>query len=42
MMEEKWEEELSESIEGWACLTDDERKELRRAKREREMGGWED
>jgi hypothetical protein len=36
--EEKWEEELSESVEGWACLTDEERAALRRAKRDRELG----
>ncbi|TFK33204.1 hypothetical protein BDQ12DRAFT_691404 [Crucibulum laeve] len=44
-MEEKWEEELVESVGGiteWACMTDAERKEMRRIKREREMGGWED
>ncbi|RDB26042.1 hypothetical protein Hypma_006657 [Hypsizygus marmoreus] len=43
--EEQWEEELVESVGGiteWACMTDAERKELRRAKREREMAGWED
>ncbi|KAF8896417.1 hypothetical protein BD779DRAFT_1466372 [Infundibulicybe gibba] len=43
--EERWEEELVESVGGiteWACMTDAERKELRRAKRESEMAGWED
>ncbi|KAG5646955.1 hypothetical protein DXG03_001678 [Asterophora parasitica] len=43
--EEQWEEELVESVGGiteWACMSDAERRELRRAKREREMAGWED
>lgn len=43
--EERWEEELVESVGGvgeWACLTDAERKEMRKVKRERERGGWED
>ncbi|KAG6828542.1 hypothetical protein H0H92_007620 [Tricholoma furcatifolium] len=43
--EEQWEEELIESVGGiteWACMTDAERREMRRAKREREMCGWED
>ncbi|KAF5382033.1 hypothetical protein D9615_004417 [Tricholomella constricta] len=43
--EEQWEEELIESVGGiteWACMSDMERKEMRRAKREREMAGWED
>jgi hypothetical protein len=38
-LEEKWEEELSESVEGWAALSDRERSELRKAKWEMEMGG---
>lgn len=37
-MEEKWEEELAESVEGWSCLTDEERAALRRAKRDAELG----
>ena len=44
-MEERWEEELIEMAGGtteWACLSDAERAEMRRAKREREMAGWED
>ncbi|KAF9052466.1 hypothetical protein BDZ89DRAFT_428983 [Hymenopellis radicata] len=44
-MEEQWEEELVESVGGmteWLAMSDLERKEMRRAKREREMGGWED
>ncbi|TRM64392.1 hypothetical protein BD626DRAFT_491660 [Schizophyllum amplum] len=44
-MEERWEEELVESVGGvteWACMTDDERKEARKLKKEREMAGWED
>lgn len=43
--EEKWEEEMIESAGGiieWSCMTDAERKELRKIKWEREMGGWED
>ncbi|KAG6845467.1 hypothetical protein H0H87_008827 [Tephrocybe sp. NHM501043] len=43
--EEQWEEELVESVGGiteWACMSDAERKEMRKAKREREMYGWED
>ena len=43
--EEKWEEELVESVGGineWACLTDAERREMRRVKWEREMGGWDE
>ncbi|PPR05974.1 hypothetical protein CVT24_004638 [Panaeolus cyanescens] len=43
--EEKWEEELVESIgglEAWAALGDDERREMRRAKFAMEMGGWDD
>jgi hypothetical protein len=41
-MEERWEEELSESVEGWACLEEGEREALRRRKREKEMGWCED
>ncbi|KII85203.1 hypothetical protein PLICRDRAFT_116648 [Plicaturopsis crispa FD-325 SS-3] len=41
-LEERWEEELAESVEGWACMTDEERAGMRRAKREMEMGGYED
>ena len=44
-MEEKWEEEMIDSVGGiseWTCLTDDEKKELRRAKWAREMGDWDD
>jgi hypothetical protein len=44
-LEERWEEELIEEAGGmteWACMTDAERKELRKIKREREMYGWED
>ncbi|KIK09999.1 hypothetical protein K443DRAFT_118090 [Laccaria amethystina LaAM-08-1] len=43
--EEKWEEEMVESVGGineWACLTDAERREMRRVKWEREMGGWDE
>jgi hypothetical protein len=44
-LEEKWEEELIESVGGtteWACMSDFQRKEMRKAKWEREMGGWDD
>lgn len=44
-LEEKWEEELIEEAGGiseWACMTDGERKEMRRIKHERETRGWED
>ncbi|KAJ7593344.1 hypothetical protein C8J56DRAFT_930862 [Mycena floridula] len=44
-LEEKWEEELIEEAGGitdWACMSDLERKNLRKLKRDREMGGWED
>jgi hypothetical protein len=43
--EEKWEEEMIDSVGGiseWACLADDEKKELRKAKWAREMGDWDD
>lgn len=43
--EEQWEEELIESVGGiteWVCMTDGERKELRKLKREREIVGWEE
>ena len=41
-MEEKWEEELSESVDGWACLEESERDSLRRRKKELELGGYDD
>ncbi|CAL1716465.1 unnamed protein product [Somion occarium] len=37
-LEEKWEMELEDSVEGWYCLTEEERAALRRAKRMAEMG----
>ncbi|CCM04247.1 uncharacterized protein FIBRA_06414 [Fibroporia radiculosa] len=37
-LEEKWEMELEESVEGWYCLSEEERAALRRAKRDAEMG----
>ncbi|KAG6884486.1 hypothetical protein C0992_006247 [Termitomyces sp. T32_za158] len=43
--EEQWEEELIDSVGGiteWACMSDAERAGMRKAKREREMSGWED
>jgi hypothetical protein len=41
-LEEKWEEELSESVEGWAALDEKERSELRKAKWAMEMGDYDD
>ncbi|EAU85467.1 hypothetical protein CC1G_06368 [Coprinopsis cinerea okayama7 len=41
--EEKWEEELIDSLGGievWAAMSDMERRDLRKAKFEAEMGGW--
>lgn len=37
-LEEKWEEELAETVDGWSCMTDEERAALRRAKRDAELG----
>ncbi|KAI0749427.1 hypothetical protein C8Q80DRAFT_1269310 [Daedaleopsis nitida] len=37
-MEEKWEMELEESIEGWFAMSEGERAQLRRAKRDHELG----
>ncbi|KAI0687660.1 hypothetical protein BC835DRAFT_1376141 [Cytidiella melzeri] len=37
-MEEKWEMELEESVEGWYAMDDGERAALRRAKREAMLG----
>ncbi|KAL5526459.1 hypothetical protein ACEPAF_8182 [Sanghuangporus sanghuang] len=37
-LEEKWEMELAESVDGWSCMTDEERAALRRAKRDAELG----
>lgn len=37
-LEEKWEMELEESVEGWYCMPEEERATLRRAKRDAEMG----
>ncbi|EIW84240.1 hypothetical protein CONPUDRAFT_163417 [Coniophora puteana RWD-64-598 SS2] len=37
-MEERIEEELSETIEGWSCMTDEERRDLRRARIDAELG----
>jgi hypothetical protein len=37
-LEEKWEEELEDTIEGWAALSSQERELLRRQKRDMEMG----
>ncbi|THH13967.1 hypothetical protein EW146_g6318 [Bondarzewia mesenterica] len=38
MLEEKWEMELEDSVDGWWSLTDEERKAWRKAKRDKEMG----
>ncbi|KAI0077040.1 hypothetical protein K474DRAFT_1155190 [Panus rudis PR-1116 ss-1] len=37
-MEERWEMELEESVEGWYVMTEEERAALRRAKRDAELG----
>ena len=37
-LEERWEEELEETIEGWTALTSEERELLRKQKRDMEMG----
>ncbi|KAI6123559.1 hypothetical protein EDD16DRAFT_1546759 [Pisolithus croceorrhizus] len=37
-LEERIEEELAETIEGWSCMTEEERKELRRARIDAELG----
>ena len=41
-LEEKWEEELEETIEGWGALSSQEREVLRKQKRDMEMGYGED
>jgi hypothetical protein len=44
-LEEKWEEEIVDEIGGiteWLALSESEKKELKRAKRDREMGYCED
>jgi hypothetical protein len=37
-LEEKWEMELEDEVEGWWALTDEERQNWRRAKRDKELG----
>lgn len=37
-LEEKWEMELEESVEGWYAMSEEERAQLKRAKRDHEMG----
>jgi len=37
-LEEKWDLELEDEVEGWWALTDEERKDWRRAKRDKELG----
>ncbi|EEB90361.1 hypothetical protein MPER_11442 [Moniliophthora perniciosa FA553] len=44
-LEEKWEEELVDSVGGmteWLALSDQERKDMRKMKREKELYGWEE
>ncbi|KAI0326614.1 hypothetical protein GY45DRAFT_1328665 [Cubamyces sp. BRFM 1775] len=41
-LEEKWEMELEDSVEGWYAMPEEERAALRRAKRDAEMGFFED
>ncbi|KAK7050840.1 hypothetical protein VNI00_004951 [Paramarasmius palmivorus] len=44
-LEERWEEELVEDVGGmteWLALSDQERKDMRKAKREKELFGWEE
>lgn len=44
-LEEKWEDELVEDVGGmteWLAMSDTARKEMRKIKRDREMGCWED
>ena len=37
-LEEKWEMELEDEVEGWWALTDEERRDWRKAKRDKELG----
>ncbi len=37
-LEEKWEMELADNVEGWSCLPDEERASMLRAKRDMELG----
>ena len=37
-LEEKWELDLEDEVEGWWALTDEERQDWRRAKRDKELG----
>ncbi|THV07264.1 hypothetical protein K435DRAFT_815512 [Dendrothele bispora CBS 962.96] len=44
-MEEQWEEELVESVGGmteWLAFSDQERKQMRKAKKDKELYGWEE
>ncbi|KAL1949356.1 hypothetical protein VTO73DRAFT_8237 [Trametes versicolor] len=41
-LEEKWEMELEDSVEGWYAMADSERAALMRAKRDAELGIYED
>jgi len=37
-LEEKWELELEDEVEGWWALTDEERRDWRKMKRNKEVG----
>ena len=37
-LEEKWETELEDTIEGWYAMSEEERAALRRQKRDHELG----
>ncbi|CDO74986.1 hypothetical protein BN946_scf184945.g58 [Trametes cinnabarina] len=41
-LEEKWEMELQDTVEGWYAMSEEERASLRRAKRDAELGFFED
>ncbi|KAL7279112.1 hypothetical protein ACG7TL_006950 [Trametes sanguinea] len=41
-LEEKWEMELQDSVEGWYAMSEEERAALRRAKKDAELGFFED
>ncbi len=41
-LEEKWEMELEDSVEGWYAMAESERAALRRAKKDAELGIYED
>ena len=41
-LEEKWEDELSDTVEGWAVMEESEREVLRRRKKAMELGWGEE